>query len=36
MEFSDRILLLDKGKMIMFGEPKEVIEKYGEISHKLI
>lgn len=33
MEFSDRLLLLDKGKIVMIGEPKEVIKKYDEISH---
>ena len=27
-EFSDRVLLLDKGKIIMIGEPKEVVKKY--------
>ncbi len=30
-ELSDRVLLLDKGKIIMIGEPKEVIQKYMEI-----
>ena len=34
-EFSDRVLLLDKGKQIGIGEPKEMIKKYKEIiSHK--
>ena len=30
-ELSDRVLLLDKGKIIMIGEPKETIQKYREI-----
>lgn len=30
-EFSDRVLLLDKGKQIGIGEPKEMIQKYKEI-----
>jgi len=35
MEFSDRILLLDKGNIVMIGNPKEVIKKYNEISNPL-
>jgi len=35
MEFSDRILLLDKGNIVMIGNPKEVIKKYTEISNPL-
>jgi len=31
-EFSDQALLLDKGKMVMIGEPEEVIKKYKEIK----
>jgi len=31
-EFSDRILLLDKGKMILIGKPDEVIEKYKTLK----
>jgi len=31
-EFSDRLLLLDQGKMIMIGKPDEVIEKYNEVK----
>jgi len=31
VNFSDRVLLLDQGKMIMLGDPKEVIEKYKEL-----
>ena len=30
-DLSDRVLLLDKGNVVMIGEPKEVIEKYREI-----
>lgn len=32
LEFSDRILLLQKGKIIMIGNPEEVIKKYKTIS----
>jgi len=31
-ELCDRVLLINKGKMIMFGNPQEVIEKYKEIT----
>jgi len=31
-EFSDRLLLLHQGKMVMIGKPDEVIEKYNEIK----
>lgn len=31
-EFSDRVLLLHKGKKVMIGEPKEVIQKYQNIN----
>ena len=31
-EFSDRVLLLHKGQIVMIGEPKEVIKKYTEIK----
>lgn len=31
-EFSDRVLLLDKGKVIMIGEPEEVIKKYKSMK----
>jgi len=31
-EFSDRILLLHEGKMVMIGNPKEVIKKYDEFK----
>jgi len=31
-EFSDRLLLLHEGKMVMIGKPEEVIEKYSEIK----
>jgi len=30
-DLSDRVLLLDKGNVVMIGEPKEAIEKYREI-----
>ena len=30
--FCDRVLLIDKGKIIMIGEPEEVIKKYKEIK----
>lgn len=31
-EFSDRVLLLNKGKMVMIGKPDEVLSKYKEIK----
>jgi len=31
-DFSDRVLLLDKGKNVMIGKPDEVIKKYMEIK----
>ncbi len=31
-EFSDRVLLLDKGKVVMIGEPEEVIKKYQSMK----
>jgi len=31
-KFSDRLLLLDQGKMVMIGKPEEVIEKYNEVK----
>jgi len=31
-EFSDRVLLLHKGKMLAIGEPKEVIKKYLDLK----
>ncbi len=31
-EFSDRVLLLHKGKLVAIGEPKEVIKKYLELK----
>jgi len=31
-EFSDRLLLLHQGKMVMIGKPEEVIEKYNEVK----
>jgi len=31
-EFSDRVLLLDQGKIVMMGKPDEVIQKYKDIS----
>ena len=33
-EFSDRVLLLHKGKQIMIGNPDETFEKYQEITKK--
>ena len=30
-KLSDRVLLLDKGKLVMIGKPKEVVAKYDEI-----
>lgn len=30
-EFCDRVLLINKGRQVMFGKPQEVIEKYREI-----
>jgi len=33
-EFSDRILLLHEGKIVMIGEPNEVIQRYKQISLK--
>jgi len=33
-EFSDRVLLLHKGKIVMIGESSEVIERYKQISLK--
>jgi len=33
-KFSDRVLLLNKGKMIAIGSPAEVIEKYNQITNK--
>ena len=33
-ELSDNVLLLHKGQIVMLGEPKEVINKYKEISSK--
>ena len=33
-DLSDRVLLLDKGKLITIGEPKETIEKYKEVSNE--
>ena len=30
-ELSDRILLIDKGKLIMIGKPEETIQRYKEI-----
>ena len=30
-ELCDRVILLDKGTMVMMGKPDEVIEKYKEI-----
>jgi len=34
-EFSDRVILLDKGKIIMDGNPEEVIQKYIESKSSL-
>lgn len=34
-EFSDRVILLDKGKIIMDGNPEEVIQKYVEAKSSL-
>jgi len=34
-KFSDRILLLHKGKNIMLGEPVEVIKKYRELTQRI-
>jgi len=31
-ELSDRVLLLDKGKIVMVGNPNEVVQKYVQIS----
>ena len=31
-EFSDRVLILDQGKIIMIGKPNEVIEKYKNMK----
>jgi len=31
-EFSDQLLLLHRGKMVMMGKPEEVIKKYNEIK----
>ena len=31
-KFSDKVLLLDKGKMVMIGKPEEVIEKYENLK----
>jgi len=31
-EYCDRVLLLDKGKMMFIGKPEDVIEKYKEIK----
>jgi len=33
-KFSDRVLLLNKGKMVTIGSPAEVIEKYQQITNK--
>jgi len=33
-EFSDRVLLLDKGKIVIIGNPDEVIRKYSEAKSK--
>jgi len=34
-ELSDRVLLLHKGKLIMLGNPEEVIAKYNELVNSL-
>jgi len=34
-EFSDKVLLLHKGKTIMLGEPEEVVKKYSEIKSSM-
>jgi len=31
-EFADKVLLLHEGRVVMIGEPEEVIKKYGEIN----
>ena len=31
-EFSDRVLLLDKGKIVIIGNPDEVIRKYHDVK----
>jgi len=31
-KFSDKVLLLEKGKMVMIGKPDEVIEKYENLN----
>jgi len=31
-EFADKVLLLHKGRVVLIGEPEEVIKKYGEIK----
>jgi len=35
-ELSDRVLLLDKGKIVMVGNPNEVVQKYVQISKEKI
>ena len=32
MDFTDKVLFLDKGKMIMLDEPNEVLKKYNSIK----
>ena len=33
-DFTDKVLLLNKGKMIMLDEPKEVLKKYLNLKNK--
>jgi len=34
LHLADRVLLIDKGKVIMIGNPKDVIQKYNELTKK--
>jgi len=33
-KISDRVLLLDKGKVVIIGDPNEVVERYYQIVKK--
>lgn len=34
LQLADRVLLIDKGKVIMIGNPQDVIQKYNELTKK--
>ena len=34
LKISNRVILIDKGKIVMIGKPDEVIEKYKEMTDK--